>query len=269
VNRQLAIAALAAAVAGCLACTPARPATNVFVIVMENKSPDQALSGPYTASLAARYGLAANYHAITHPSVPNYLAMTSGQTWSVEDDSYHVLPPQDLGHQLTAGGVPWRAYMEGLGPAGCLDSPLPYDPGHNPFAFYGGSCPENVVPLSALSGDLAQSSQRLYWITPDRCHDTHDCPVATGDAWLQQTIPVIMESKAWKAGGVLFLTCDEDDGSAGNRVLMVVVTADAVHRVSNVDYDHYSLLATIEDLMGVGRLGKAAGARAMGDLLPD
>ena len=85
---------------------------------MENHSPDQALSGAFTASLAAKYGVANNYHAISHPSVPNYLALTSGQTWGIEDDGYHVLPKQDLGTQLTDAGVSWRAYMEGLGSAG-------------------------------------------------------------------------------------------------------------------------------------------------------
>ena len=163
--------------------TPTRPAIrNVFVIVMENKTPEQALSGSYLAFLAGRYGLAENYAAITHPSVPNYLALTSGQTWGVTDDSYHLLPTQDLGHQLTSAGVPWGAYMEGLGPAGCIDTPPPYDPGHNPFAFYGGACPPNVVPLTALQADMSDATKRLYWITPDMCHDTHDCPVATGDA---------------------------------------------------------------------------------------
>src|SRR5438552_17262397 len=68
---------------------------HVFVIVMENKSYDVALSGQFTASLAAKYGLASNYHAITHPSVPNYLALTSGSTWGVRDRGYHASPTQD------------------------------------------------------------------------------------------------------------------------------------------------------------------------------
>jgi len=243
------------------------PNRNVFVIVMENKAPADALSGPFLASLAAGHGDATNYHAITHPSVPNYLAMISGQTWGVTDDSYHALPPDDLGHQLTSAGVPWRAYMEGLGREGCLDSPLPYDPGHNPFAFFGSGCPPNVVPLTDLQADLVANSMRFYWITPDRCHDTHDCSVADGDAWLQQTVPSILSSKAFTSGGVLFLTYDEDDGSADNRVVMIVITNDGVHRTSAVRYDHYSLLATIEDLLGVGRLGNAASAQPMDDLL--
>jgi hypothetical protein len=139
---------------------------HVFVIVMENKSAQQALSGVYTAHLAATGGVASNYRAIAHPSVPNYLALTSGSTWGVHDDSYHILPKKDLGTQLTAAGVTWRAYMEGLGSRGCLNSPVPYDPGHNPFAYYGGACPANVVPLTRMAGDLIANTPRFIWITP-------------------------------------------------------------------------------------------------------
>lgn len=246
----------------------APPPPHVFVIVMENKSYEQALSGEFTASLASKYGLAMNYHAITHPSVPNYLAMTSGQTWGVTDDSYHLLPKRDLGTQLTLAGVSWRAYMEGLGPAGCLESPLPYDPGHNPFAFYGGQCPANVVPLTELSSDLAGDAPQFIWITPDDCHNTHNCPLAAGDDWLRATVPLITGSEAWRAGGILFITWDEDDGSSSdNRILTLVVTPALGHRVSSVAYDHYSLLATIEDLLGVARLAHATDARTMEDLV--
>ena len=240
---------------------------HVFEIVMENKSAEEALTGPFAASLAARYGVANNYRAVSHPSVPNYLALTSGSTWGITDDSYHVLPKHDLGSQLTAPNISWRAYMEGLGEGGCLNSPIPYDPGHNPFAFYGGGCPANVVPFTAVAGDLAGNTPRFSWITPDMCHDTHQCPVATGDQWLQQVVGLITGSPAWKNNGVLFIVWDEDDGSADNRVLMLVITPGVGHRTSNAAYSHYSLLATIEDLMGVGRLGQAAQAHALTDLL--
>ncbi len=234
---------------------------------MENHSFEEALNGKFTASLAAKYRVAANYHAIIHPSVPNYLALTSGQTWGVRDDGYHVLPRSDIGSQLTKAGVSWRAYMEGLTTDGCLNSPLPYDPGHNPFAFYGGRCPSNVVPLTAQASDLASNTPRFSWISPDRCHDTHDCPVSVGDAWLQGEVTSIMASSAWKSNGVLFITWDEDDGSTDNQVLTLVIAPDLHHLESQQLYTHYSLLATIEDLLGVGRLGSAAQANPMTDLL--
>ena len=155
----------------------------------------------------------------------------------------------------------------GLGSAGCLDSPVPYDPGHNPFAYYGGQCPSNVVPLTALAGDLTSSTPSFTWITPDRCHDTHDCRVSVGDDWLRQEVRQITTSAAWQKDGVLFITWDEDDGSTDNRVLTFVIAPGLGHRTSQTRYTHYSLLATIEDLLGVGRLGQAASAIPMNDLI--
>jgi acid phosphatase len=78
---------------------------------------------------------------------------------------------------------------------------------------------------------------------------------------------MITASKAWTANGVLFIVWDEDDGSAANRVLSLVVAPHQSHRVSRQPYTHYSLLATIEDNFGVARLGQAAGAKAMTDLV--
>lgn len=235
---------------------------------MENKTPAEALTGPFTASLADRYGVADNYRATAHPSVPNYLALTSGSTWGVTDDSYHSLPKQDIGSQLTSAGISWFAYMQGLGPAGCLTSPLPYDPGHNPFAFYGGGCPPNVVPMTMLSQHLAGATPRFAWLGPDSCNDEHSCPVAVGDAWLRQAVGEVTSSPAWGNDGVLFVTWDEDDGSGDNHVLTLVIAHGLSHRVSHAAYDHYSLLASIEHLLGVGRLGHAANASPMLDLLP-
>jgi hypothetical protein len=240
----------------------------VFVIVMENKSPQQALQGTFTASLAARYRVAGNYTAIAHPSLPNYLALSSGQTWGVQDDNYHVLPRGGIGDQLTAAHVSWRAYMEGMTAGQCLNSRYPYYVRHNPFAFYGGRCPDNVVPLTSWDADMNGGHAPLFsWISPDGCHDQHDCSVSPGDDWLRQMVGIITLTKAWSDNGVLFITWDEDDGSADNKVLTLVISPHQGHKVSNQPYTHYSLLATIEDVLGVGRLGSAAGAKAMTDLV--
>ena len=256
------------AASACIGQTAGAVPARVFLIVMENHTRDEALQGAFTSELAARYGVADNYHAIGHPSVPNYLALTSGQTWGVTDDSYHALPRADLGDQLTSAGIKWRAYMEGFTDAGCINSPPPYDPGHNPFAFYGGGCPDNVVPFGELGSDLGTGDVRFSWIGPDMCHDEHNCSVSTGDDWLRGTVGMITGSPAWKPGSVLFITWDEDDGSSDNRVLTLVVTPDGGHAVSSVAYDHYSLLATIEDRLRLPRLGNAAAAKPMTDLIP-
>ena len=267
---RAAVLVLVALLAGCAGTpAPASSPRHVFLIVMENHSEHEALEGPFVNYLAATYAFADNYHAVGHPSVPNYLALSSGSTWGVADDSFHNLPKRDLGTELTAAGVTWRAYMEGMTSAGCMDSPLPYDPGHNPFLFDGGRGPSNVVPLTALSGDLAANTPRFSWITPDRCHDTHDCEVPIGDTWLSQEVGLITDSAAWQSNGVLFITWDEDDGTGdANQVLTLVIQPRSTHRESSRYYTHYSLLATIEDLLGVKRLGESIQATPMTDLLP-
>lgn len=123
------------------------------------------------------------------------------------------------------------------------------------------------MPLTSLAADLSGKTPLFSWITPDLCHDEHSCDVSVGDGWLRQTVGMIIGSKAWTSGGVLFVVWDEDDGTADNHVLSLVVAPRQSHRVSNQPYTHYSLLATIEDLLRVGRLGQAVGATPMTDLV--
>jgi hypothetical protein len=246
---------------------PTPPTPHVFVIVMENTSLATALRSPSIERLAAKYVLATNYHAVSSPSLPNYLAMTSGSTWGITDDGYHVLPVGGLGAQLTAAGVTWRAYMEGLTSAGCLRSPYPYALKHNPFAYYGGSCPKNVVALEVLDADLARDTPSFVWITPGLCHDGHDCALAEAGAWLEDLVGRIVASPAWRDHGALFVVWDEGDGRS-SVVPLIVASPDIESRRVSGDYDHYSLLAAIEDRFGLSRLGAAKDARPLTDLLP-
>ena len=234
------------------------PSARVFVIVMENAGLDRALSSPSIAAIADRYALFTNYHAVSRPSLPNYLALTSGSTWAVTDDAYHALPAGGLGDQLTTAGVSWRAYMEGMTAAGCMRSPYPYALKHDPFAYYGGACPANVVPLDTL--DLTASAPRFAWITPGLCHDAHDCPIDEAGAWLDDLVSRIVSSAAWSARSVLFIAWDEGDGGDANLVPLIVATSRGLNGQFGAAYDHYSLLATIEDLLGVPRLGAAGSA---------
>jgi hypothetical protein len=244
---------------------PAHP--HVFVVVMENTSLATALRAPSISSLASRYQLVTDYRAVSSPSLPNYLALTSGSTWGITDNGYHALPAGGIGAQLTAADVTWRAYMEGLTSAGCMRSPYPYALKHNPFAYYGGSCPENVVSLDGLDADLAHGTPSFVWITPGLCHDGHDCALSVAGAWLDDLIGRIVASPAWQDDGVLFIVWDEGD-SRSNVVPLIVAAPTLESRRIDSAYDHYSLLAAIEDLYGLPRLGAARDARPLTDLLP-
>jgi len=250
----------------------ASSAGHVFVIVMENRNYDQALAEPYTASLASQYAVANDYHAVGHPSGPNYLALTSGSTWGMDmatGDKYRALPSgEDIGSELTSADIPWKAYMEDMGPEGCFDTSKSYGLNHNPFAWYGGQCPDNVVNSSQLDADLSGDTPNFVWITPNNCNDTDKCGVSTGDQWLGEIVPKITESEAWKKDGVLYIVWDEDDDkkSTINRVPLIEVALNLKSHQTDVHYDHYSLLATIEDQLGVQRLGESVNAQPITDL---
>jgi phosphatidylinositol-3-phosphatase len=232
--------------------SPASQPVRVAVIVMENHGYASVIGLPYIRTLVSASTALTDYHAVSHPSLPNYLALTSGFTWGITDDGYHVLPEQDIGDQLTAAGVPWRAYMEGMG-SDCRQGNGEYAVKHDPFAYYGGRCQPGVVPLSQLTADLAGASPpRFVWITPNLCNDMHDCSPAVGDSWLRQTVPALLGSPAM-ANGVLLITWDENEGSGPNQVLTLVLGSRRATAPGS-SYSHPSLLASVEDLLGLPRL---------------
>jgi acid phosphatase len=228
--------------------------------VLENTSYQQALAQPYIANLAQKFSVATNYHAVANPSLPNYLAMTSGSTWGIHDDGYHRLAAGGVGTELTKANISWKAYMEGF-TGDCFNSPYPYALKHNPFAYYGGACPGNVVPMTDLTTDLNGNTPQLSWITPGLCNDGHDCGVRTADRWLAQVVPQITGSPAWQQNGVLFIVWDESSATDARVALLVI--APSFRGQITTPLDHYSLLATVSDRLGVPRLGQSQQAASL------
>src|SRR5947208_16919591 len=244
--------------------SPTGPSRHVFVIVLENTPYQLALAQPYISSLADRYAVASNYHDLGEPSLPNYRAMTSGSIWGMCDNEFHSLPATGIGNQLTGARVSWKAYMEGF-TGDCFDSPYPYALKHNPFAYYGGTCPANVVPMSDLAADLNGNPPQLSWITPGMCNDGHDCSVRTADRWLSGVVQQITSSTAWQQNGLLLITWDESSAGDG-RVALLVVTPTLRGQITT-PLDHFSLLATVTARLGVARLGQSAQATSLQDQL--
>ena len=248
--------------------TPPRSVDHVIWIWMENKPYDAVIgspSAPFENQLAAACGLATNYHGVTHPSLPNYIAATSGSTQGIADDdppSSHPLDVASIYSQVKAAGKTWRDYAESA-PGNCpLTSSGPYAVKHDPAPYYTGirsDCAAWDVPMGTTASgnfltDLTSGTLPAFsFVTPDLCNDTHDCPVATGDAWLQSWFAKILASPTYLAGRtVVFVTWDEDDGSASNRVPLIVVSPSTPAGTrSGTSFDHYSLLKTTEQLLGI------------------
>ena len=256
--------------------TPAPPPTavgtvpsfsHVFVIVMENHEYSSVIGNPaaaYTNGLVASYGLATSYYAASHPSLPNYLALTAGSTFGIASDcTTCFVSATNIADQVEGSGRSWKAYMEDM-PVPCYmgASSGNYAMKHNPFMYYNDirnnpvRCAAHVAPFTQFWVDMSSGQvPDFVWITPNMCNDTHDCPVGTGDAWLRSVVPTITGSAAFRNGGVLFITWDEGSsnagccsGSWGGHVATLVMAPNAISGFrSGVAENHYGLLRTIED----------------------
>lgn len=265
--------------------------SHVFVIVLENHGFDDLLGSgqaPAIAALATRGAIAANYYGVAHPSEPNYLALIGGDTFGVNSDASNThVNATTLVDQLEGAGRGWKAYMEDLpAPGSLVTSSDGYVSRHNPFVLFGTvtSKParlKRVVPLSQLYTDLKSGGAPSFsFISPNLCHDLHDCSIARGDAFAGQLVSAIQSSPAWDAHAALFLVFDEDDDAdhggtccgtqpGGGKVGALVVSPLARSGyISQAPYNHYSLLRTIEDAWQLPPLRHAAdaGIRPMTDV---
>jgi len=251
--------------------------SHVFVIVMENHEYGSVIgspAAPYINRLAASYGLATNYYAASHPSLPNYLALTAGGTFGIASDcTTCYVNATNIADQLEASGRSWKAYMEDM-PTPCYLGPWSgnYAMKHDPFMYYTdirnnpARCAAHVVPFTQFGADISRDQVPDYvWITPNMCNDMHDCSVSTGDAWLGNIVPTITGSAAFGDGGVLFITWDEGSTNAGccgdtwgGHVATLVISSRSIGGFrSSIAENHYGLLRTIEDAFQLGHLGAA------------
>ena len=230
---------------------------HIVVIVMENKAQDDIIgdsSAPFLTSFANQNSFAQNYYAITHPSLPNYLAIIGADTFGVRSDCTNCYQnSQNLVDLLEKKQKTWKAYMESM-PSPCfIGSSYPYAQKHNPFIYFddirtNSTRCQNIVPLTELNSDLNSPNPASFiWITPDLCHDMHDCSIKEGDDWLSQEVPAILDSPIFKnQNSILVVTFDEGE-SNDNRITTILAGPHIKKNfVSKNKYSHYSLLHTIE-----------------------
>ena len=249
---------------------------HVIWIWMENKDRGAVFDSgkaPFLQSLADACGTASNYidHGI-RPSLPNYIAATSGGTQGVHDDAdpqQHKLPVDNIFRQVRAIGKTSKSYEEAM-PGNCsLQSTDRYAVKHNPAAYFVGgddrtACERDNVPFDQFFVDLAGELPAFSMITPDMCNDMHDCPVAAGDQWLADVVSRITSSPTYRQGNTaLFIAFDESEG-AGTLPFVAVAPSIVPGTVADAQLDHFALLAFTEDALGIAdHLGKAADAPSM------
>ena len=264
----------------------------VVVIVMENHPFNYTsahLDGiignpaaPFINKLALNYSLTKNYWALTNGSIPNYMALTSANLTAVNGNCLVPSPTcstnsLNIVDRLLASGRTWKAYMEDYS-GGCngIGGSL-YAARHNPFVFYSDirnnatRCSDIVsanpghtgLPDNQFVSDINSTvtASNFMWLTPNVCNDMHDCSVSTGDNYLSQLVPQVLNSTIFRTqSAALFLTFDEP-GTCSYTVCKItgIWAGPSVRRnyASSVRYDHYSFPATLESIWNLPALSSS------------
>jgi hypothetical protein len=234
---------------------------HVVVVVEENHAASQ-LSGnpaaPYINGLARTGVDLTDYQAITHPSEPNYLALFSGSTHGLTDDSCpHSYSSANLGSQLRSAGLSFVGYSESLPSAGYLGcSAAPYARKHAPWTDFPALPASTNQPFAAFPTDFARLP-RLAFVVPNLDDDMHDGTIGQADTWLKTHLGGYVDW-ARTHDSLLVLTWDEDDDRVGNHIPGVLAGAHLVTGAYRRHVDHYTMLRTIEAAFGLPGIGAAA-----------
>ena len=244
------------------------PIRHVFTIVLENAGLSTVLSqGSYLKTLYDTYAGASQYYGVCHPSAPNYLAMTSGKPLQCGTDNVNSYPATNIADLVTAQGETWAGYFQSM-PSPCypLWSDNLYKPGHNPFIYYSdltssGACSAHDLPLSSFNPSAAPPN--YVFIAPNLLNDGHNTSVGYANNWLKGYLPTLL-AEPWASSTVFFVVYDEGspsdssgyDGLDGGHTYLTAVSPYSLGvGLYTADSSPYSLLSTIEWLLGTGNTG--------------
>ncbi len=248
---------------------------HVILVVEENHSYTDVIgnsSMPYFNSLASKYGLATQYYADGHPSMPNYLMLTTGQMESFDDNFSGTIGDDNIVRELVKAGKSWKVYEESIPGKGYLggDAP-PYVRRHNPFTFLSDVQKDptqaaNIVPFSEFAGDLANNTlPQFAFIAPNVNDDAHNGTLAAADSWLQSNIAPLISNSSFQNSGLLIVIFDESEDSdishGGGHVPMLIISSKAKSNyTSSTLYQHQSTLRLILVSLGVKSFPGQAGS---------
>jgi acid phosphatase len=255
---------------------------HVWVFVMENHSLGQIVGNPqapFLNRLRRRHRVATRFYAAGHPSLPNYLALISGSTHGCGNDRCTGgFGGPTIASQLSARGLGWRGFFEGLPHRGYVGANKhDYVRHHNPFVYFR-SVTSSRRQRSRIEGlrpfpRSLRHPPALSFVVPNNAHNMHDGTIRAGDRWLSYWIPRVTRTRAYRHGGTILIVWDEghNDRSGcclphinGGRVPLFIVSRHTPrrHRIG-LPTTTYSLLAGLERGFGLRRLGLAALARPL------
>lgn len=242
---------------------------HIVIVVEENHSFDDVAGrsdAPYLESLVAGGAVFTDATAVAHPSQPNYLALFSGSTQGITDDSCpQAFAADNLGSQLIAAGKTFSGFAEDLpapGYPGCSSGD--YARKHAPWTDFPSVPAASSLPFSAFPRDLA-ALPTVSMVVPNLGNDMHNGSVQRGDAWLHDNLDSYAQW-ARTHNSLLIVTWDEDDTHSQNHIMTVLTGAHVQPGRYSEPIDHYRLLATVEAAVGLPPLGRAADTVPVSDV---
>jgi len=245
---------------------------HIVIVIEENHSYSQIIdspNAPYINRLAAQGAVFTQSFGITYPSQPNYLALFSGSTQDIADNSCpHTFTTPNLGHTLLAAGLTFVGYSEDLPSVGSLICSVGlYTRKHNPWVNWQDSATNGLpatanMPMTSFPADYTKLPT-VSIIVPNRVNDMHDGKdydsIQTGDRWLQEHLDAYVQW-AQQHNSLLIVTWDEDNKKENNRIATIFVGP--MVQVGRYDQriTHNSILRMIEDLYGLPHAGASANA---------
>lgn len=267
----IALATLTLASGAKAATTVPRP-DHVVIVVEENHSYNSIIgssNAAYINALAQSGALFTNAAAVAHPSEPNYLALFSGSTQGISDDSCpHTFAGPDLGGNLIKANLSFGGYSESMPRAGFTGCTSPallpvYARKHNPWVNFTDVPSVANLPLTSFPTDYA-TLHTVSIVVPNLQNDMHDGSIQKGDAWLQSNIDGYVKW-AKTHNSLLILTWDEDDGSTANHVATIMVGPMVKSGSYATPITHYSVLRTVEDMYGLPPANNSTSAAPITD----
>ncbi|MDN5895099.1 MAG: alkaline phosphatase family protein [Nocardioides sp.] len=244
----------------------------MLVLIVENHSlSEMQREMSSVAGLGDQFGYANNYRALTHPSLPNYLAIVGGDTYGVSDDdppgAHPISAPSVFGAAIRNGRTA-KVYADAMSSPCQQDNDGTYAVKHNTWAYFVNErdlCDQYDVPLTALAADIDKGKlPTVGMVIPDLCNDAHNCPLAQADKWLAGVLDPVLQGPDWASGRlVVVVTADEDDRTQDNQILTVVANPGLAHVVATAPLTHYSLARSLADIAGVTPLRNATTAPSL------
>ncbi len=247
---------------------PEVPTTKVLTVVLENHGLQTALEQmPALAALAEAHGTATAYGNLTHPSLPNYLAMAGGSSFGVTDNEGPDTHPLSGPSVFSLGDA--KVYADAMTEPCQVRDDGTYRVKHNPWPYFvdeRAACAQRDVPLTTLAADVDGGAlPTVGLVIPDMCHDGHDCPLSDADPWLKDLLDSVLAGPDYQSGRLAVVVTFDEDEKGGQGAILTAVIAPRLSGVTvDAPLDHLAWNRWMTDLLGVDPLRDAATAPSLG-----